>query len=218
MPLLAVLFDLDDTLHDKSATLERVAGTQFAEFSLSGHGVAQSVWHERFVALNNERIEKTEVFKLLATDFALPRALERALLEDFDENLGKLACPYPGAFDVLKTLKESGLKVGIVTNGRDAFQRSKIKGMGITPLVDSIVTSGGFGAKKPDPRIFAACLSELRVSPQSAAFVGDDFAADMEPAIELGMLAIWKSAEHSSRVTFSSNELAHIGQRLLCGA
>jgi putative hydrolase of the HAD superfamily len=218
MPLLAVLFDLDDTLHDKSATLDRVAGTQFAEFSLSGHGVSQPAWHERFVSLNNERIEKAEVFKRLAAYFALPQALGRTLLEDFDDNLGKLACPYPRAFDVLTALKKGGLKLGIVTNGRDAFQRSKIMGLGITPLVDSIVTSGGFGAKKPDPRIFAACLSELRVSPESAAFVGDDFAADMEPAIELGMRAIWKSAKHSSRVTFSSNELACIGQHLLSGA
>jgi putative hydrolase of the HAD superfamily len=215
MPLLAVLFDLDDTLHDKSATLERVAGVQFTAFNLSSKAVTQSVWHERFLALNNERIEKAEVFRRLATEFSLPKALKNSLLADFDENLGKQACPYPGALDVLASLRQRGLKLGIVTNGRDAFQRSKIEGMGITKLIDSVVTSGGFGTKKPDPRIFAACLSELQVAPESAAFVGDDFAADMEPAIELGMLAVWKSAERSNRVTFSSNELAHIGQRLL---
>lgn len=218
MSLLAVLFDLDDTLHDKSATLEHVAGIQFAAFNLSSHGAAQTAWHERYLALNNERIEKAEVFRRLATDFSLPKALEDALLEDFDENLGKLACPYPSALDVLVSLRERGLKLGIVTNGRDAFQRSKIQGMGITNLVDSVVTSGGFGVKKPDPRIFAACLSELEVTPESAAFVGDDFAADMEPAIQLGMLAVWKSAESSDRVAFSSNELVRIGQHLLSGA
>ncbi len=218
MPLLAVLFDLDDTLHDKSATLEHVAGIQFVEFNLSNHGVPAPDWHERFLSLNNERIEKTEVFKRLATEFMLPRPLEEALLEDFDANLGKHACPYDGAFEVLSSLKQRGIKLGVVTNGRDAFQRSKLEGMGATKLVDSIVTSGGFGAKKPDPRIFAACLNELQVAPQSAAFVGDDFASDMEPAIALGMIAVWKSAEHSNRVTFSSNELVHIGQRLLSGA
>jgi putative hydrolase of the HAD superfamily len=104
------------------------------------------------------------------------------------------------------------------TNGRDAFQRSKIDGMGVTKLVDSIVTSGGFGVKKPDPRIFVACLNQLQVAPESAAFVGDDFAADMEPAIALGMLPVWKNAERSNRVAFASHELTPIGQRLLSRA
>jgi putative hydrolase of the HAD superfamily len=186
MPLIAVLFDLDDTLHDKTATLERVAATQFTEFSLASSGVTQPAWQERFVDLNSERIEKAEVFKRLATAFALPKALEDALFEDFDENLGKQACPYTGTLAVLAALKQKGLKLGIVTNGRDAFQRSKIDGMGFTKFVDSIVTSGGFGVKKPDLKIFRACLEKLDVAPESTAFVGDDFAADMEPAIELG--------------------------------
>jgi putative hydrolase of the HAD superfamily len=215
MPLLAVIFDLDDTLHDKSATLERVAATQFTEFNLASRGIAQSAWQERFVGLNNERIEKTEVFKRLATAFALPKPLEDSLLEDFDENLGKQACPYTGTLAVLGALRDKGLKLGIVTNGRDAFQRSKIEGMGLTKLLDSIVTSGGFGVKKPDLKIFPASLKELDVGAESAAFVGDDFAADMEPAIELGMLAIWKSARRSSRVAFCSNEITRIGQHLL---
>lgn len=170
------------------------------------------------MALNKQHIEKTEVFKRLAAEFRLPNGLQQALLEDFDENLGKHARPCPGALQVLSSLRQKGMKLGIVTNGRDAFQRSKLQGMGVSKLVDSIVTSGGFGVKKPDLRIFSACLNELQVGPESAAFVGDDFGADMEPAIELGMLAIWKSAEDSSRVAFSSDDLAQIGQRLLNSA
>lgn len=216
MPLLAVLFDLDDTLHDKSATLQRVAGVQFNAFNLSGYGIAQVRWHEQFLGLNNQRIEKTEVFRRLATEFRLPEALEIALLKDFDENLGNHACPYPGALELLASLRERGMKLGIVTNGRDAFQRSKIEGMGVTKLVDSIVTSGGFGVKKPDPRIFVACLNQLQVAPESAAFVGDDFAADMEPAIALGMLPVWKNAERSNRVAFASLNLLQLAS--VCSA
>ena len=218
MPLLAVLFDLDDTLHDKSVTLNLVAKMQFREFNLISRGVEMQPWIEHFVALNNERIEKTEVFSQLATTFTLSGALEDALLADFDTNLGKLAYPYAGAVEALAALKTKGLKLGIVTNGRDGFQRSKIEGMGMTLLFDSIVTSGGFGAKKPDPRIFLACLADLQVSPASAAFVGDDFEADMEPSIALGMHSIWKTAKQSNLVTFCSNEISKIGQYLLSAA
>jgi len=167
-------------------------------------------WLLDFVELNNRRIEKTEVFSLLASKFQLPPGLEERLLNDFDINLGKLAVPFPGAREIVAWCKSRGLKVGIVTNGRDAFQRSKLTGMGLSTLTDATLTSGAFGLKKPNHAIFTACLAQLEVQASEAAFVGDDFHADMEPAISLGMLPIWKNAATSERVAFSGNELADI--------
>ena len=214
MTLRAVLFDLDDTLHDKTATLKRVASIQYESGGLAALGVGVDAWLRHYVNLNNQRIEKTAVFSKLAFAFALPFSLETRLLQDFDENLGKLAVPYPGAHELISSCKSSGLKVGVITNGRDAFQRSKIDGMGMRGAIDATFTSGGFGVKKPDQAIFLACLAELSVQPSQAAFVGDDFAADMEPAIELGMPPIWKSGRSSNRVAFSSNDLARIHAHL----
>jgi len=210
MTLSAVLFDLDDTLHDKSATLNRVGALQHAEAGLATLGVDLETWVFDFVELNNRRIEKTEVFFRLAAKFHLPPSLEVRLLEDFDTNLGKLAAPFPGAREVVAWCKSRGLKVGIVTNGRDAFQRSKISGMGLNTLTDATITSGAFGLKKPNHAIFTACLAQLEFQASEAAFVGDDFHADMEPAISLGMLPIWKNSATSERVSFSGNELADI--------
>jgi putative hydrolase of the HAD superfamily len=210
----AVLFDLDDTLHDKSATLCRVGSRQHAEANLSALGIGLQHWLDRYIELNNQRIEKSEVFSKLATIFRVPPALEQKLLEDFDENLGALAVPFEGAHELLSWCKRSGMKVGIVTNGRDAFQRSKIAGMGLSNLSDVTLTSGGFGVKKPDPSIFLACLEKLGVQSTHAAFVGDDLHADIEPANSLGMLSIWKTAEVSERATFCSNELPEIREYL----
>jgi putative hydrolase of the HAD superfamily len=165
--------------------------------------------------LNNLRIEKAEVFRRLGQRFEISADRIAPLLNDFDENLGKSARPYAGAFELLTSCKAQGLKIGIVTNGRDAFQRSKILGMGIESLVDVVVTSGGFGVKKPDPRIFHACLDVLRVTPSEASFVGDDFDADMLPSIALGMRAVWKSTEASSAVAYSSDSLDKIRAFLL---
>jgi HAD superfamily hydrolase (TIGR01549 family) len=102
------------------------------------------------------------------------------------------------------------LKVGIITNGRDTFQRSKVAGLGLTNAIDAVFTSGGIGFKKPDLRIFEACLAALAVEPSEAVYVGDDFAADMEPALALGMVAVWKSTATSEQVAFSSNLLSEI--------
>ncbi|WP_457332606.1 HAD family hydrolase [Rhizobacter sp. P5_C2] len=215
MNLLAVLFDLDDTLHDKSATLRIVAAKQHLMGGLSSLGIHESDWESHYVELNKLRIEKTEVFARLRDRFSLSSDLAAALLTDFDNNLGASAQPHAGALDLVSACKSHGIKVGLVTNGRDAFQRSKIAGMGISENVDAVVTSGGLGIKKPDLRIFRACLRMLDVEPHTAAFVGDDFDADMRPALELGMQAIWKSASYSARVAFSSDNLHEIRAFLL---
>jgi putative hydrolase of the HAD superfamily len=62
MKLRAVLFDLDDTLHDKSATLKIVADAQFLATDLEHYGVDRGTWQAAFIELNNLHIEKTEVF------------------------------------------------------------------------------------------------------------------------------------------------------------
>lgn len=213
--LIAVIFDLDDTLVDKSATLLRVAALQYSHFSLGTFEIDQQDWNEQYVRLNNLRIEKSDVFERLGKRFALSRELQALLFSDFDTILGHNVTPNVGAVETVRKCKSHGLKVGIVTNGRDEFQRSKIRGLGISDSLDVIVTSGGIGIKKPDLRIFSLCLHSLKVEPQEAAFVGDDFVADMEPAIKLGMSSIWKSDSKSSEVSFSSNDFYEIQKYLL---
>jgi HAD superfamily hydrolase (TIGR01549 family) len=218
MPLRAVIFDLDDTLHDKSATLQAVARRLHADHALSAESVMLDDWISEFVALNNLRIEKAEVFERLRASFSLPGALGRSLLEDFDANLGSQAQPYPGAIDCLAACKAAGLKVGLVTNGRDGFQRSKIIGLGALPYLDAIFTSGGFGAKKPDHAIFDACLKALDAIAEEAAVIGDDRCCDIEPAIALGMTAIWKSSEQASDVALSTHDFREIQAYLVKAA
>lgn len=215
MSLHAVLFDLDDTLHDKSANLRTFAAAQYVRAGLRALGVAAQQWEVQYVALNNLRIEKTEVFERLGSLFHLAPSLSRSLREAFDADSGRTTAPYPGVHQLLRSLRESGIRLGIVTNGRDRFQRNKIEGMGVGAMVDAVLTSGGFGVKKPDLRMFLACLSALRVEPADAIFVGDDLTADVEPALALGMRAVWKSPRHSPRATFCSDSIDDIGAYLL---
>ena len=210
MHLQSVLFDLDDTLHDKSANLSAFARHQYEVFSLASHGVERADWLMKYVELNNRRIEKTEVFRLLRINFGLSETFAEGLRIDFDVNSGAQTTPLPGLMTMLQACKARGLRIGVVTNGRDTFQRNKIRGLGIASVVDVVLTSGGFGVKKPDHRIFLACLDQLHSRPETTAMVGDDFAADMEPAISLGMHSIWKSPQTSTKVHFCSDDLDQI--------
>jgi HAD superfamily hydrolase (TIGR01509 family) len=210
MTLKAVLFDLDDTLHDKSATLRAVAARQYETGGLAQRGVPECDWLQQYLALNNQRIEKTEVFDRLRQRFDLPQPLAASLLADFDDTLGAQARPFAGAIELVRSCRSRGWKTGLVTNGRDAFQRSKVAGLGLAEDLDAVVTSGGLGIKKPDHRIFETVLKLLDVEPRETAFIGDDFDADMQPALQLGMTAIWKSSTPSPLVAFASDSLDEI--------
>jgi HAD superfamily hydrolase (TIGR01509 family) len=191
--LRAVLFDLDNTLHDKKATLRRMPADQFAAFGLTQLGVDAADWTTRYGQLNQQRISKTRVFEALSLHFQLPIALAAALLRDFDARLGSLAVPVDGAQALLRDCRARGLKLAVVSNVRDAFQRSKWAGLGWTDLVDLVVTSGELGIKKPDLRLFRHALAALDVAPEQAVMVGDDLEADIQPALALGMRAIWRA-------------------------
>lgn len=215
MKIEAILFDLDDTLHDKSATLKIVASKQYESARLNEFLIDKDEWISLYIELNNYRIEKTEVFSRLRERFNLDINITNNLLDDFDSNLGEYAQAFPGAIELVRFCKQAGLKIGIVTNGRDAFQRSKIAGLGLDSLIDCVVTSGGLGFKKPGPEIFMNCLNALNVRPDKTIFIGDDFDADIQPAYKLEILPIWKSSNKSCIAVFSSDSLYEIKDYLL---
>jgi FMN phosphatase YigB (HAD superfamily) len=53
---------------------------------------------------------------------------------------------------------------------------------------------------------------------EEAAVVGDDRCADIEPAIALGMTAVWKSSERASDVVLSTHDFQEIQAYLVNAA
>ncbi len=96
-----------------------------------------------------------------------------------------------GAHEVLTLLRRSGLRLGIVTNGRQDMQSAKIDAMGLGPAVDCAVISGAVGVKKPDPRIYKLALESLGVAASETLFVGDHFQLDVDAPRSLGMKTAW---------------------------
>ena len=81
--------------------------------------------------------------------------------------------------------------LGVVTNGIDRVQRSRLAASGLTPFFKTVVTSQGCGFAKPDPRILHVALDALGVSPRHAVYVGDDAAVDGGAARAAGMAFVW---------------------------
>jgi HAD superfamily hydrolase (TIGR01509 family) len=91
---------------------------------------------------------------------------------------------------VLRRLRER-YRLGVVTNGIDRVQRSRLAVSGLAPLFDAVVTSQGCGFAKPDPRILHVALDAMGVAPRHAVYVGDDPATDGAAAEAAGVRFIW---------------------------
>ncbi|WP_406207300.1 HAD-IA family hydrolase [Streptomyces sp. NBC_01017] len=85
--------------------------------------------------------------------------------------------PYPDAADVLRGLRERGVRVGVVSNiGWDL--RPVFREHGLDPYVDTYVLSYEHGIQKPDPRLFEAACAALDADPRDVVMVGDNRRAD----------------------------------------
>ncbi len=96
---------------------------------------------------------------------------------------------FPDVINGLKSLRETGLIVGVVSNMNSTSQRL-CDDMGLTGHVDFAVTSGETGVEKPDRRIFEAALVKADVSADEAAFIGDQLESDIFGAEQAGLRPI----------------------------
>ena len=97
----------------------------------------------------------------------------------------------PGALDTLRSLRECGTALGLITNGDAAVQRAKVRKAGLEPLFDFVLVAGEFGSAKPDPRVFQHTLEQLQASPEQAWMVGDNLVNDVGGAQALGIFGVW---------------------------
>lgn len=192
-----VIFDLDQTLLDKDQSLLNFANYQYEKFSLARFIPDKQAFIGKFSELNHIVMPKEEVYEKLVDIFKIEKSLYNALLDDLNTKFHLHSVGFPGLHEMLDTLQTDGYKLGIITNGRDFYQRNKIAALGISDYFSEIVTSGGINIKKPDHAIFQITLNKLESLSERSVFIGDSLKADVIPAKELGMFAILKSKDGS---------------------
>jgi len=96
----------------------------------------------------------------------------------------------PGAVELLKALKQSGIALAIVSNN-DGRTAKKCEELGIRDYFDFITDSTQVGCTKPDRRIFNLTLRKLGITPDEAIHVGDLWGADVLGGLNAGLDVIW---------------------------
>jgi putative hydrolase of the HAD superfamily len=203
--LRAVLFDLDDTLHDDTHAFTTAAEEVAAEVAAE-HGIdalalkrayiaeAEGFWHR--LTANELRTKLSQLRAVLWRNALRSVGLDDAHLAErsavnYNIYRKRYFALFPGALDLLRQLKDAGMKLGLVTNGVSETHREKIALLQIAEYFDAIFLADEVGMVKPDPLLFAHACTKLRTAPSESAMVGDRYERDIAGALEAGLFTIW---------------------------
>lgn len=186
----AILFDLDNTLLDRSAAV-RSYFTQLLQTS------SPPLPDEEFeltllTILARDRLgyeDRAAFFDWLVAN-CFPSWTPDSLWADFRAQLPQMIQPDHACLELLQQLRPN-YTLAVITNGSSDLQRAKLKAAGIDQHIDHIWISEETGTAKPDTEIFTQALSTLQVDPHQALFVGDHPHQDISGAHQTGMLTCW---------------------------
>jgi putative hydrolase of the HAD superfamily len=203
----AIFFDLDSTIITWPTSYDTVWETLCRRYAPE----ADDINPERLIAVFNEmrkwywsdserfrkgrlnllearrEIIRMSFSRLQLNNMALADKIADAYSADRDET----ATLVPEAIETLKHLRNTGLKLAMITNGGSEMQRPKIKKFELAPYFDNILIEGEFGCGKPDERVFLHTLQKLNVTAADAWMVGDDLEFDIAPCHTLGIYSLW---------------------------
>lgn len=189
----AVLFDLDGTLLDRDASVQQFVAAQHRRFVADLGHVPEQDYVARWIELDcRGHVWKDEVYQHLVSEFQIAGLSWQQLLRDYEAQFMFYCVAFPGLMKMFSQLKQQGYLLGVVTNGRGAFQARAMQGLGLQNLLDATLIFEVEQVRKPQTEIFHRALRRLAVAAEQAVFVGDHPEVDVCGAKSAGLSAIWK--------------------------
>ena len=177
----AVIFDMDNTLHDL-----RRAHICAADALMAYCGTFGDL---HFYSLNKNSPTMIEDTVTLY--------LEDGVDADFDQctwlyHTLELACisPFDGTKKLLSELRSAGVRLAVISNADRQDMEKRMASLGYGEYFELLVTPETFGVKKPDPQVYLKTLEELGVSAEETVMIGDKKNRDVKPPRELGMKGV----------------------------
>ncbi len=212
-----IYFDLDNTLYDHEKAFKKTI-LHCAEKMLLNKSTSVSVeqWFNVFKSNCDQywnayeegrwSRERYQVKRFCKTNdyFNLTCSEEEALefQREYQSKVASFAELYDGVSSILSTLRDSGIELGIITNGGQETQLAKIKALQLLQWIphENIYISETVGIEKPDVDIFQYVLGSMG----HYLYIGDTWDHDIKPAIEAGFDAIYfnsrnEAVDHSIR-------------------
>ena len=180
-----VLFDLDDTLYSEKDYV-RSGYAEIARHYKSISSMEDKLWNafENNKQAINYVLEQEGLLSCEAVDLCL------GIYRNHQPNISL----YPDAEELLVFLKEHGVRLGMITDGRPEGQRAKISALGVEHYFDKIIVTdelGGVPFRKPNPIAFEQMQAFFNVPYESMVYVGDNTQKDFVAPKLLGMSSVY---------------------------
>jgi putative hydrolase of the HAD superfamily len=218
-----VIFDGDDTLWETELLYDRARSN--AAKIVEAAGLSDGLWEDIERKLDVENVAHfglsrlrfptscVEAYRQVAdlSDTSASESVERDIWAAADSVFRATAPTVPGARRVLNAVRRHYRTV-LLTQGEPEVQRHRITTSGLIDLFDAVEI---VAAKESS--VFAVTLSAMAAEPAASWMVGNSIRSDINPAIAIGMNAIWVDAhvwEHERNCRLVSSDDVHIAKTL----
>lgn len=209
MEKITLIFDLDDTLYDRTwpfqralerATGRKIQGDVRAWYSIySRHSQDMFEAHARGeISLAESHILRIR-YAAAELGIELTEEQERAYQIEYEKAQGEIIMS-----DTMKSFLnacfENKISMGILTNGPVKNQNRKIQTLGLKAWIpeDKIFISEGIGYTKPDEQAFHYVEEALHAKPEEICMVGDSYSSDIAGAQKAGWRTIWLNKDRKA--------------------
>ena len=195
--LRAVIFDIDDTLRDWQAAIDRALREVLEDVAPELRAVVPERLHRaiasRYFLIRDDCVVHRDYWRLLFESGAvweavLPEvtpAIVQGVARRFQEALG--AAVYPDARPALEALR--GV-CALATLSNNPQSEESLRRLGLREFFQVVVPALE-GYRKPSLEAFRRVCDGLAVAPGDAAYVGDSITHDVEGALAAGLTPIW---------------------------
>lgn len=98
---------------------------------------------------------------------------------------------YPGALDLLHSLKKAGKNIYLLTNAQRCFTMPELIMLGIDKEFDGIVISSDEYTCKPDVNFYNIILERYNLNPKETIMIGNDYIADIKGSFDAGLDSLY---------------------------
>lgn len=200
-PFRSILFDIDDTLCATTAFAKRARQAAVHAMVEAGLPIAEEVVLRELAEVlaefgsNYDHHYDKLVQRLCPAGLGgvNPALVVAAGVAAYHDTKFEELRPFDDVIPLFEYLRETGIRIGIITHGLTSKQAEKLVRLGVVPYLDpdAIFISEQIGISKPNPKLYQAALSRLNLEPGETMYVGDNPLNDIVPPMGLGMIAVW---------------------------
>lgn len=188
----AIFFDLDGTLVETAPEIADAVNDTLCYF---GWPTVYQSEIDRWIGHGTRELLIQALARV--TDQSVTQVRQSDLLREalpifdrhYQQRCGTRSQLYPHVRDTLKTLRDCGCRLAVVTNKEGRYTDTVLRAHKLMGAFDLVVSGDTFSAKKPDPIGILHGLQLWSVNKAHALFVGDS-SIDAATARQAG-IAVW---------------------------